>query len=231
MYYMSNPDQILVIVPVYNEGAEMLRTITQLIDAGYKVIVVDDGSATPIKESIAHLPVTILRHRVNLGQGAALQTAFAFAKKLHPFVVITFDADGQHDANDIPAMIAPIREQRADIVLGSRFLPESGNGMSSSKKWLLQVARFINFLLSGTLLSDAHNGFRAMNRLALEKIELTENRMAHASEILFETRKHKLRFCEVPVNIRYTDYSKQKGQSAPDSIKVLFDLVLHKLFK
>lgn len=223
--------EILVLVPVYNEGAAMVSTLAQLTGAGYTVVVVDDGSAIPASQSIGHLPLTILRHRVNLGQGAALQTAFAYAKKLQPPVVITFDADGQHDADDIPAMIAPIREQRADIVLGSRFLPESGRGIGSSKKILLQIARFVNFLLSGSLLSDAHNGFRALNRVALEKIELTENRMAHASEILFETRKHRLRFCEVPVHIRYTDYSKQKGQSGLDSIKILFDLVLHKLFK
>lgn len=226
-----NKAEILVVVPVYNENATMLNTLTQLTAAGYAVIVVDDGSDIPAKKSIGHLPLTILRHKVNLGQGAALQTAFAYAKKLNHSIVITFDADGQHDAQDIPAMIAPIREQKADIVLGSRFLPESGSGISASKKWVLQIARFINFLLSGSLLSDAHNGFRALNRVALEKIELTENRMAHASEILFETRRHKLRYCEVPVNIRYTDYSKQKGQSGMDSIKILFDLVLHKLFK
>jgi glycosyltransferase involved in cell wall biosynthesis len=223
--------EILVLVPVYNEGPEMVNTLTQLTGVGYTVIVVDDGSEIPAKNSIGHLPLIILRHKVNLGQGAALQTAFTYAKKLDAAIVITFDADGQHDANDIPLMIAPIREQKADIVLGSRFLPESGTGMGSSKKWMLQVARFINFLLSGSLLSDAHNGFRALNRVALEKIELTENRMAHASEILFETRRHKLRFCEVAVNIRYTDYSKKKGQSGLDSIKILFDLVLHKLFK
>jgi polyprenyl-phospho-N-acetylgalactosaminyl synthase len=222
--------EILVVVPVYNEKAIMVNTLTELIQLGYTVIVVDDGSDEPVSNLVGHLPITILRHRVNLGQGAALQTAFAYVKKYNPAIVVTFDADGQHDVADIPAMIAPIQSQRADIVLGSRFLPGAGK-IGASKKMVLQLARFINFLLSGALLSDAHNGFRALNRLALEKIELTENRMAHASEILFETRRNKLRFCEVPVHIRYTDYSKQKGQSTWDSIKILFDLVLHKLFK
>jgi polyprenyl-phospho-N-acetylgalactosaminyl synthase len=226
-----NNSEILVLVPVYNEGAIAVSTLTQLVHAGYTVIVIDDGSDEPVSKSVGHLPLTILRHRVNLGQGAALQTGFTYAKKLNPSVVITFDADGQHDVEDIPAMIAPIRARQADIVLGSRFLPEGESDIGLSKKMVLQLARFINFLLSGALLSDAHNGFRALNRLALEKIELTENRMAHASEILFETRRKGLRFCEVPVHIRYTDYSKQKGQSARDSIKILFDLVLHKLFK
>jgi polyprenyl-phospho-N-acetylgalactosaminyl synthase len=226
-----NNRDILVLVPVYNEGAVIIDTISELTKAGYAVIVVDDGSDTPVKELIGHLPVTILRHRVNLGQGAALQTAFAYARKKDPSIIITFDADGQHDTGDIPAMLLPIRESKADIVLGSRFLPGNGTQITFSKKLVLQLARFINFLLSGALLSDAHNGLRALNRKALEKIVITENRMAHASEILFETRRHGLQYCEVPVHIRYTPYSKQKGQSAWDSIKILFDLVLHKLFK
>jgi len=195
------------------------------------IIVVDDGSAEPIRKSLADFPVTILRHRTNLGQGAALQTGIVYARKLDADIVITFDADGQHNAEDVAGLIAPIVQNQADIVLGSRFLPESQTRLALSRKFVLQTARLINYLLSGVLLSDAHNGLRALNKTALEKINLTENRMAHASEILFEIKRHELRYIEVPVLIKYTDYSKQKGQSTHDSIKVLFDLVLHKLFK
>jgi polyprenyl-phospho-N-acetylgalactosaminyl synthase len=195
------------------------------------IIVVDDGSAEPIRKSLADFPVTILRHRANLGQGAALQTGIVYARKLDADIVITFDADGQHNAEDVAGLIAPIVQNQADIVLGSRFLPESQTRLAFSRKFVLQTARLINYLLSGVLLSDAHNGLRALNKTALEKINLTENRMAHASEILFEIKRHELRYIEVPVLIKYTDYSKQKGQSTHDSIKVLFDLVLHKLFK
>jgi hypothetical protein len=99
------------------------------------------------------------------------------------------------------------------------------------KKVVLHTARLINYIFSGLLLSDAHNGLRAFNATALQKITITENRMAHASEILFEIKKHKLRFKEVPVTISYTAYSKKKGQSIWDSVRILFDLILHKLFK
>lgn len=223
--------EIVVVIPAYNEGGMVRQVAESLLRQKLTVIIVDDGSETPVSHSVQGLPVMVLTHRVNLGQGAALQTGFAYAKKLDPSYVVTFDADGQHDVEDIPAMIAPLQQNLADIVLGSRFLPGSSAGAGVSKKLVLQLARFLNFLLSGALLSDAHNGFRALNRKALDKIELTENRMAHASEILFEIRKHRLRFCEVPVHIRYTNYSKQKGQSAWDGVKILFDLVLHKLFK
>lgn len=227
----ANQD-IVVVMPAYNENGMVRQTAELLLQQGIRaLIIVDDGSDTPVIHLVHDLPVIVLRHKVNLGQGAALQTGFSHAKKLNADILVTFDADGQHDVQDIPALVAPLRGQEADIVLGSRFLPGSGAHPGFSKKIVLKLARLINFLLSGALLSDAHNGFRALNREALQKIMLTENRMAHASEILFETRRHKLRYCEVPVHIRYTEYSKQKGQSAWDSIKILFDLVLHKLFK
>jgi len=223
---------IVVVMPAYNENGMVRQTTESLLQQGVRtVIIVDDGSDTPVIHLVHDLPVIVLRHKVNLGQGAALQTGFSHAKKLHAEILVTFDADGQHDVQDISALVAPLQRQEADIVLGSRFLPGGDADLSFSKKMVLQLARLINFLLSGALLSDAHNGFRALNSRALRKIELTENGMAHASEILFETRQHKLRYCEVPVHIRYTDYSRQKGQSAWDSIKILFDLVLHKLFK
>lgn len=93
------------------------------------------------------------------------------------------------------------------------------------------MARYVNFLFTGLLLSDAHNGFRALNRKAAELIRIKENRMAHASEILILVKKHKLRLKEVAVEVRYTEYSKAKGQSGWNSIRILFDLLLHKLLR
>jgi glycosyltransferase involved in cell wall biosynthesis len=224
--------KIAVIIPAYNEGPMLQQVVSLLVKKpGTTVIVIDDGSAEPVRHRLSHLPVILLRHRTNLGQGAALQTGFIYAQRLRPDIVITFDADGQHDVNDLPAMIGPIIENKADVVLGSRFLFETRPATPFSKKVVLQVARLVNFLFSGMLFSDAHNGFRALNSKALEKITLTENRMAHATEILFEIKKHGLRYQEVPVHVYYTHYSLQKGQSAWGSIQILFDLVLHKLFK
>jgi polyprenyl-phospho-N-acetylgalactosaminyl synthase len=227
----STPLKIVAILPVFNEELVLREVVQLLVNQVSAVIVVDDGSAEPVINHISDLPVIILRHRINLGQGAALQTGFIYAGKLNPDIVVTFDGDGQHDANDLAALIAPIVEGNSDIVLGSRFLPDSATQLSFAKKMILKLARLINFLFCGILLSDAHNGLRALNRTALEKITITENRMAHASEILFKIKKHRLRYMEVPVHVRYTNYSRKKGQSGWDSIKVLFDIVLHKMFK
>ena len=223
--------KIVVIIPAYNEGAVLISVIKEMLLTGFIIIVVDDGSDIPLNKMLQPYPLFYIRHRANLGQGAALQTGFDFAKKLNPDIIITMDADGQHHSSSINSMIEPLLTNEADIVLGSRFLSPGQTTVPIMKKVVLHTARLINYIFSGLLLSDAHNGLRAFNATALQKITITENRMAHASEILFEIKKHKLRFKEVPVTISYTAYSKKKGQSIWDSVRILFDLILHKLFK
>jgi glycosyltransferase involved in cell wall biosynthesis len=229
---MINSDHIFIIIPVYNEAKPVKEVIAELLRRGYlNIIVIDDGSTENILYQISHLPIIFMRHRVNLGQGAALQTGLTFARKKGAQIVITFDADGQHCADDIEKLIAPIATSNADIVIGSRFMKSDNSSMPLTRKMILQSARFVNLLFSGILLSDAHNGLRAMNQKAINAIQISENRMAHASEILFEIKRHQLKCTEVPVNISYTEASMKKGQSSIDSIRILFDLVLHKLFK
>lgn len=226
-----SPASVAIIIPVYNEEESILSVLNPLLEAGYQIIVVDDGSERPVSALLDTHKVHCLRHGVNLGQGAALQTGFEFAIGLPVAFCVTLDGDGQHVAEDIPRLLKPLVLDKADISLGSRFLAAGSGGVPVSRKLVLQVARLVNLILSGLWLSDAHNGFRAVNRKALTKIKLTENRMAHATEILFELKRHRLRFIEVPVSVHYTAYSKAKGQSAWDSIRIVFDLILHKLFK
>jgi glycosyltransferase involved in cell wall biosynthesis len=225
-------NKVFIVIPCYNELGSIRDTVLQLAERGYKnIVLVDDGSSQDIRSVLYGLDYIYIRHMVNLGQGAALQTGLQYSKLNGAEIVITFDADGQHDANNFPDLIDPLLKNEADMALGSRFLPESGGNVAVSRKITLHLARFINFFLSGILLTDAHNGLRALNRNAIDKIVITENRMAHASEILFEIKRHHLRFKEIPVHIIYTDYSKQKGQKGSDGIKILFDLILHKLFR
>ncbi len=224
--------KIIVLIPTYNDVSTIRQVVMELLQqTPFLVMVVDDGSDELLRSQLQGLRVIYLRHRVNLGQGAALQTGFAYVRRLQADLVITFDADGQHSVSDMAALIQPLLNGEADVTLGSRFILASKSNVPFSRKAVLTTARFINYLLSGILLSDAHNGLRAFNKQALEKVNLKENRMAHASEILFEIGRHKLRYCEIPVSIRYTKDSLKKGQKSRDSIKVLFDLFLHKLFK
>jgi glycosyltransferase involved in cell wall biosynthesis len=192
--------------------------------------VINDGSDKDVYQNISDLNVNYLEHRQNMGQGAALQTGFDYALNLNAEWVVSFDADGQHDPEDILAVMEPVIQGHADICLGSRFLSAQAINMPGSKKRLLHVARFINFIFTGLKLTDAHNGLRALNKTALGKINITENRMAHATEILIEAKKHGLRVSEVPVTIHYTEYSRKHGQSSWNSIRIFFDLVFYKLF-
>lgn len=226
-----NKASVYIIVPAYNEQQVLFNTISALVATSYSVVVVDDGSTINLKECIKELPVYFLQHQINLGQGAALQTGNEFALKMDAEYIVHFDADGQHQLSDIEMLLQPIINEECDITLGSRFLHQQAAEVPFSKRAIIHSARYLNYMFTGILLSDAHNGLRAMNKKAAEQMVLTENRMSHASEILFLIKKHKLKIKEVPVSILYTQYSKQKGQSIWNSIRILFDLLLHKLFQ
>lgn len=223
---------IFIIVPSYNEEAVLRSTIEPLLQTNYQLVIIDDGSIHEQALAVADMPVTVIRHQQNLGQGAALATGSAYALMKGAAVIVHFDADGQHNPADIQKLIDPVLQNECDVTLGSRFLLKTDfNSIPFIRKLILHTARYLNFIFTGILLSDAHNGLRAMNRMAAEKIQLHENRMAHASEILFLIKKNKLRYKEIPVTIDYTAYSKQKGQSSLNSIRIFFDLLLHKLFE
>lgn len=221
----------MVIVPAYNEQASLRDVVSELLSYSYEVIVVDDGSQTDLRSSIAGLQVYFLQHEINLGQGAALQTGIEFALHKAADIIVTFDADGQHCVEDINALIEPLESGEVEMSLGSRFLEGGKHNMSFSRRIILQSGRFINYLFTGLLLSDAHNGLRAMTSKAAAKIHLKENRMAHASELLWQISSQNIRYREIPVHIRYTAYSKKKGQSAFNSVRIVFDLILNKIFR
>ncbi len=223
---------IYIVVPAFNESVVIKKVVEELIPYDYTIVVVDDGSAIKMATALNGLPgIQTIRHKVNLGQGAALQTGISYALKKGASYIITFDADGQHSAADIPAMLEPLQQGNVDITLASRFIRKGSHNASRLKQLILKLGRWVNYFFTGLYLSDSHNGLRAMNRHAAEKIELKENRMAHATEILFSIREHKLRYREVPATVLYTAYSKNKGQSVLNSIRIFFDLVLHKLFE
>lgn len=221
-----------VIIPVYNEHEVVRQTVLQLIDKQYEVVIVDDGSATSPCSELGGLPVHFLRHMFNMGQGAALQTGMDYARQLGADIVIHFDADGQHSYLEIPSMIQPILDKQADIVVGTRFKRrEDTLQVPLKKRMLLKSAVLINRFFSGLKLTDAHNGFRALNAIALNKINLKENRMAHATEILKQVKRKELRIVEVPTKINYTEYSQQKGQKPLNSINILFDLIVKSVLR
>lgn len=240
---------VYIIIPAYNEGPVILDVLREVSQPGYQVVIVDDGSSDNtyqrVSESQANSAsigqIHLLRHTVNLGQGAALATGIQYALAEGARILVTFDADGQHLVSDIPALIAPILSEEAEVVLGSRFLgTQQGESLVNEteepiwgatvnipwgRRVLLKFAILFTGLTEKIWLSDAHNGLRAFSAEAAKKIKITQNRMAHASEIVSEISRLKLRYVEVPVHIRYTDYSRMKGQRASDAINIMIELL------
>lgn len=224
--------EVFVVIPAFNEGSVIRETLGPLVDAGYSVVVADDGSTDDTWRQLASLGVYHLRHPFNLGQGAALQTAVRYALFLGARFIVHFDADGQHSLEDIPGLLAPVASGEADIALGSRFLrKEDWQVVPFSRRVLLKGAVFVNWLLTGLWLTDAHNGARAMTRRAAERIVLRENGFAHATEILQQIRALGLRYVERPTRIRYTEYSMLKGQRFWHAFDVFVDLLIKRVLR
>jgi glycosyltransferase involved in cell wall biosynthesis len=228
---MNSRPSVLVIVPAYNEGKAVRATVERLLASGYRVVVVDDGSSDETTE-VRRLPIVYLRHAVNLGQGAALQTGMTYALRAGVDIAVHFDADGQHDCAQIGRLMAPIVEGNADVVFGSRFLRKEDTAhVPLKKRIVLRGGILVSWAMTGMLLSDTHNGFRALSRRALERVQLQENGFAHATEIMQCVRQAGLRYVEVPITISYSQYSQEKGQRLSGSLSILFDLIMAKLTK
>ena len=226
------PSEVFVIIPAFNEGAVLRSTVAGVAKFGYTVVVVDDGSAIPAESYLGGLNAYILRHVVNLGQGASLRTGAEFALARGAAVIVHFDADGQHSPELIERLIDPIVRGCSEVALGSRFLNENDRRLvPRPKRVLLKTGAIVSWMFTGVRLSDTHNGFRAFSRSAAGKIQLRESGFAHATEILGLIRRAKLSYVEVPVTIRYTDYSRAKGQKISNSFNIVIDLMLRKLFK
>ena len=221
---------IHVVIAAYNEARSIGDVISQLRRRYPNVIVVDDGSNDDTSKKALEAGATVLRHVINRGQGAALQTGMTFALRRGAKVLVTFDADGQHSVEDIPAMVAPILDGRAQITLGSRFIEDSSS-IPFGRRVLLGAAVIFTRLTSGIQLTDSHNGFRAFSSEAAKHLDIRLDRMAHASEIIDQIRRSRLPYLEIPVHIRYTEYSMAKGQSSANAIKVAADYLLNKFME
>ncbi|MGB4136016.1 MAG: glycosyltransferase family 2 protein [Microbacterium sp.] len=215
-----------VVIPLYNEADVITDVIAGLRPHFANIVCVDDGStdgSAPVAEKAgAHL----VQHPINLGQGAALQTGFEYALA-HPSCqyVVTFDADGQHRVEDALDMLRAAREEDIAIVFGSRFLDDRTDP-GWVKRIVLKTAIWVTNMTTGMKLTDAHNGLRVIRRDALEQVDLKQDRMAHATEIVIELGHTDLPWREHPVELLYTDYSKSKGQSVLNSVNILVDLVV-----
>ena len=222
---MSLDPGIFVVVPAYNEAAAIGGVLEELRRTAATIVVVDDCSTDATAAMARAAGATVLRHAVNRGQGAALQTGIRYALLRGAEIIVTFDSDGQHDAADLAALVAPIRAGRAEVVLGSRFL-EPRSAIPAARRLLLKLAVVFTRITSGLRVTDAHNGLRALSRRAAASIDIKLDRMAHASELMDQIRRGRLAYAEVPVSVRYTPYARRKGQRGVHALRVAFDYLV-----
>ena len=218
-------ERVFVVIAAYEEGEKIGEVVESVRRVYPDVVVVDDGSKDGTMGAARGAGAHVLRHGLNRGQGAALQTGITYALRRGATHIVTFDADGQHQTSDIEAMLAPIRECACEVTLGSRFLGEAVD-MPLGRRLVLRLAIWFGAAFSGVVLTDAHNGFRAFSREAAQRIEITLDRMAHASEIIDQIKEHRLSYQEVPVRIVYTEYSLGKGQSSRRAARIAFDYLM-----
>ncbi|MCB0324187.1 MAG: glycosyltransferase family 2 protein [Bdellovibrionales bacterium] len=226
----ASADDVFVIVPVFNEASVLGEVLRALLEAYPNVVVVDDCSHDDSGAIAASSGATVLRHIYNLGQGASLQTGIDYALRSDAQYIVTFDGDGQHRVEDIERLLQPLRAGTADVALGSRFL-ESTSNIPAQRRILLRAAVLFSRATSRLDVSDAHNGLRAFTHHAASRIHITMDRMAHASQLLDQIGSAGLRFTEVAVTVRYTDYSLMKGQKNSQAAVILRDYLIGRLVK
>ncbi|MFA5029986.1 MAG: glycosyltransferase family 2 protein [Patescibacteria group bacterium] len=219
-----------VVIPAFNEEKTLSRVLESVSQITPHIIVVDDGS-TDLTYSIAvKSGARVYRHVINRGLGASLTTGIEAALLHGADAIITFDADGQHNAADIPRMIQLLEEDRADVVIGSRLLNKD-EGMPVIRKAYNIVGNLITYVFFGMKVSDSQSGLRAFTSKSARLFKLRSNRMEVSSEFINEIKVNRLRYLEIPITPIYTQYSMSKGQGLFVGFKTLLKLIVLKILK
>jgi glycosyltransferase involved in cell wall biosynthesis len=216
-----------ILITLYNEEPRINNVLKKL--KKYDLILVNDGSTDKTLEIIQKFKnAKVISYKKNKGKGYALKRGIAYAKKNKYDRLILMDGDGQHNPIEIKKFIKKL-DEGYDFVIGSRFIKNNSN-IPLSRRIILYGGKIIEKVLIGIELTDAHNGYRAMNKKSINKIKLTENRMSYASQLMFEIKNHNLKYCEVPVKITYSKETLDKGTgSLFTGFKILYRLIWLKI--
>ena len=218
---------VWIVVPAFNEATVIGDVVADVRSVFGNVVCVDDGSRDDTGDQALHAGAHVVRHPVNLGQGAAIQTGVEYARsKPGAAVFATFDADGQHRVKDVVRMIDRLTAEDLDIVIGTRFAEHAPEQMPALRRVLFPLIAKLSPASRKLGLTDAHNGLRVFDKAVADGLNLTMNGMAHASEFVALIVENGWRVAEEPVEILYTDYSKSKGQSLVNGVNIIFDGLL-----
>ena len=217
-------EAVWIIVPAFNEAQVIGDVVADLRSTFDHVVCVDDGSPDDTAAVALRAGAHVVRHPVNLGQGAAIQTGVEYARRQPGAAVFaTFDADGQHRVKDVASMVDRLRRGDVDIVIGTRFAGATVSHTPALKRLILKTAAWLSPSSRRLGLTDAHNGLRVFNRTVADNLALTMSGMSHAGEFIKLIDENRWRVTEEPVEILYTDYSMSKGQPLLNGVNIVFD--------
>ncbi|TPG31204.1 glycosyltransferase family 2 protein [Mycolicibacterium hodleri] len=222
-------EDVWIVIPAFNEATVISDVVADVLSVFDNVVCVDDGSRDDTAERAWRSGAHVVRHPVNLGQGAAIQTGVEYARSRPGAAIFaTFDADGQHRVQDVMRMIDRLTKEDLDILVGTRFANEAPADMPLLRRVLFPLIAKLSPASRKLKLTDAHNGLRVFNRTVADGLNLTMNGMAHASEIIAVIVENGWRVAEEPVEILYTDYSMSKGQPLVNGVNIVFDGLLRR---
>lgn len=224
-------DNVLVIIPVYNEATHILELVTKIEERGFhQICIVNDGSTDHFESLVFNPSIVVLNHIINRGVGAATDTGFRFAIRQNYMAVITIDADMQHDVRDLDVLFEAFVENDAEIILGSRFL-KTDNRIPKIRKIYNHFANFLVFIFSVKWVSDTQSGYKLISRKVLQEVPLRTDGYEFCSEFIIKALRKNFTIIEVPILVYYTDYSLQKGQSFSNGYKTMIQLFSTLFFK
>ncbi|OBG95527.1 glycosyl transferase [Mycobacterium sp. E3251] len=213
-----------IVIPAFNEATVIGDVVADVRSIFDNVVCVDDGSTDGTGEIARRAGAHLVRHPINLGQGAAIQTGVEYARKQPGAQVFaTFDGDGQHRVKDLAAMVDRLCAEDVDVVIGTRFAAPGGTRPPFVKRLVLQTAARLSRRGRRLGLTDTNNGLRVFNKKVADGLDITMSGMSHANEFIMLIAENHWRVVEQPVEVLYTDYSKSKGQPLLNGVNIIFD--------
>lgn len=217
--------KVIAVIPAYNEEKNIAKVVKEVKNYVDRVVVVDDGSKDKTSFLSQSQGAEVIRHLINRGQGAALETGNQYALKKGADIIVHFDADGQFLAKEIQEIVEPIKRNEADVVFGSRFLKKKSKIPWFKERVIIPLARLVNKLFFHISLTDPQSGFRALSSKAAREIKIENDGMAHCSEIMGKAFTNNFRVKEVSTTVIYHNF----GQNLGHGFKIVKDLFFKKL--
>ncbi|OBB95939.1 glycosyltransferase family 2 protein [Mycobacterium sp. 852002-40037_SCH5390672] len=216
---------VWVVIPAFNEAAVIGEVVADVRSVFDHVVCVDDGSSDDTGEIARRAGAHLVRHPINLGQGAAIQTGVEYARRQPGAQIFaTFDADGQHRVKDLATMVDRLRAGDVDVVIGTRFgTQQQGARPPLVKRIVLQTAARLSRRGRRLGLTDTNNGLRVFNKKVADGLNITMSGMSHANEFIMLIDENHWRVAEEPIEVLYTEYSRSKGQPLLNGVNIIFD--------